>query len=68
MRLFGNGRVWIDSGEIFPVFCECGHIYQPEESSTHSQCPVCLVLNDHEDMRGEPVPLEGMQATFQPND
>ncbi len=64
MRLLGHGRVWLECGEVLPVFCDCGHIYQPEAGSEHSLCPACRRLNDHSSTRGERVLLEDPRLPF----
>lgn len=46
MRLLGN-EVWLDKGEVVPVFCKCFAIYQPKADSESSRCPECGALNLH---------------------
>lgn len=47
MRILEGGRVYLEKGEIAPVFCGCGHIYQPAADSYSSTCPKCKARNVH---------------------
>jgi hypothetical protein len=49
MQFIGDGKVWLEYGELIPVFCDCGNIYQPIEGSESSRCSSCGVTNDHND-------------------
>lgn len=43
-----DGKVWLNEGETVPVFCECGHIYQPNSMyRIASLCPLCQRDNIH---------------------
>lgn len=46
MRLIGN-EIWLDKGEVVPVFCTCLCVYQPKSGSKCSTCPECGILNVH---------------------
>lgn len=47
MRILEGGRVYLEKGEIAPVFCGCGHIYQPAADSYSSTCSKCKARNVH---------------------
>ncbi len=55
MIVLGPGEVYLEEGEVVPVFCTCGTIYQPEESSQKSRCPRCSRLNNHRDHTVTPM-------------
>lgn len=48
MIITGEGRVYLEKGEVAPVVCVCGHIYQPPEGSYSSECPKCHVRIRHD--------------------
>lgn len=47
MRIRKDGTVWLDEGEVVPVYCRCGKLYQPETYSEVSDCPKCGRVNVH---------------------
>jgi hypothetical protein len=47
LKILEGGRVYLEKGEVAPVFCGCGHIYQPDAGSYSSACPKCDVRNVH---------------------
>jgi hypothetical protein len=47
MLIVGDGTVILKEGETIPVFCACGHIYQPTPESDLSKCPECGAPNLH---------------------
>ncbi len=49
MQTLNDGRVTVLAGETVPVFCSCGHVYQPQIDSDLSQCPrqACRRINIH---------------------
>lgn len=47
MKVVGGNQVFLEVGEIVPVFCGCGHIYQPKEMSYSSTCAKCGARNIH---------------------
>ncbi len=55
MKVLADGRVWLDAGEILPVFCYCGHVYQPAAESERSDCPKCSRHNVHEKAELRPL-------------
>lgn len=62
MRILDENRVYLEKGEIVPVFCSCGEVYQPEKDSECSDCPKCGRLNHHETgNRAEYVSAEGAE-------
>jgi len=51
MRILGKGKVYLEEGEVVPVFCSCSNIYIPREQSVKSVCPQCFKVNFHADQR-----------------
>jgi len=49
MQTLNDGRVVVAAGETVPVFCPCGHPYQPAIDSDSSVCPrrACHRFNVH---------------------
>lgn len=58
MLILGDGRVWLNKGEIVPVWCKGGHFYQPEADTESSTCPKYGTVNDHGKMDCCLVPQE----------
>jgi Zn finger protein HypA/HybF involved in hydrogenase expression len=54
--------VYLVKGESVPVWCNCGHVYQPELDSELSDCPECGRVNVHQVCREmyliDPTPKE----------
>jgi hypothetical protein len=48
MKIIDANTVYLETGETIPVFCRCGHIYQPTENSECSDCPGCGRVNHHQ--------------------
>lgn len=55
MRLLGNGKFWLAKGEVVPVVCKCGHVYQPDAGSMVSKCPKCQHVTIHDEQGVENV-------------
>ena len=36
-----DGTIWLVKGEVIPVVCRCGQVYQPPLHSEWSTCPRC---------------------------
>lgn len=49
MKVLSPKSVYLAEGEVAPVFCRCGAIYQPKAGSEKSTCPKCFKTNFHED-------------------
>ena len=54
MEYIDHETVSLKRGETIPVWCECGNIYKPPESSKSSVCMMCEKLNEHEGYEGMP--------------
>ena len=57
MQTLKDGRVILFSGEVTPVLCSCGRLYQPEIDSDSSRCPrqSCRKLNVHHAVEVKPI-------------
>jgi hypothetical protein len=54
---FGDNKtVELMKGEVIPVKCPCGCIYQPAEGSERSECPECHTVNLHGEQEWKPLP------------
>lgn len=47
MKVVDNKTVHLEKDEVIPVFCRCGHIYQPPVYSEWSLCHQCGRENVH---------------------
>jgi predicted Zn-ribbon and HTH transcriptional regulator len=50
MRVLEGRQVFLEEGEVMPVWCDCGAIYQPAPNSYSSICPECKARNVHSEV------------------
>ncbi len=62
MLILSDGRVYLEKGEVVPVYCTfCKQPYQPEEGSEYSNCPKCGQENDHNEQLLDYSDCEGFE-------
>lgn len=55
MIVFPDRTVMLNEGEVIPVWCPCGEIYQPQAGTRVSWCPTCRKVNKHAQQGAAPV-------------
>jgi hypothetical protein len=52
LKVNGDGSVYLEKGDKFPVFCGCGNVYQPNAAESFSSgCPKCRRRNIHSEQK-----------------
>lgn len=59
MIVLPDRTVMLNEGEVIPVWCGCGNIYQPKAQTRFSKCPQCKNTNWHCKQEAAPVEPEG---------